>query len=84
MSDRFQDFVSEARDDARAIWNALARLEKKQLEWTALDYGNTAPAPIDAHAGITVAQVGAAVHDTTTAIRVLLAQGHATNIARLL
>lgn len=83
---RPSDFVTEARQAARQLWQAHQRLEALQAEWNALDYGNTLDAAAFAgeNAALNAAQVGAVVFDTANAIRAVLSAGHATNMARLL
>lgn len=83
---RQSDFVTLARQEDRAIWNALNALEALQREWNALDYGNTLTedAFAGANAGLDTAAVGAVVFATADALRAVLNTGHATNMARLL
>lgn len=81
---REQKVYSEVRAAARDLWNAMAKLRDLQREYTALDYGTTLDAGTGENAGLTAASVGAVVFDTTNAIDGLLAQGHATNLAKLL
>lgn len=81
---RKQQYITEARAHARAIWEALNALEGLQREWTALDYGSSLEAGEGANAEITAAEVGSVVFDTTNALRSLLNEGHATNLAHLL
>lgn len=77
---RRDEFVTDVRRHVRAIWDNLNALEALQIEWTALDYGNT----LGTIEGLTAAEVGPCVHATPDAIRALLATGHATNLAKLL
>lgn len=81
---REQDFYTLARQHNTAIWNAINDLVALQREWNALDYGNTLDPGVGANDGLTAQQVGAVVFDTTNAFLAVLAQGHATNMARLL
>ena len=81
---REQDFITEARTHARALWDAVNALEALQKEWNALDYSTTLDAGEGENSGIGGAQVGAVVFDTANAIRAVLNAGHATNVARLL
>lgn len=46
---RQQDYISIARQQATALWNAVNTLEGLQKEWNALDYSNT----LEAGEGIT-------------------------------
>jgi hypothetical protein len=80
MATRKEEFVSDARRMARAIWDNLNALESLQAEWNALDYINT----LGTHDGLAPADVGSVVFDTATALRATLAAGHATNLAKLL
>lgn len=77
---RTDDFVTEVRSAARALWEAENTLKALQREWNALDYGNTLP---DTQ-GLTSAQVGAVVFAAADAIETVLGTGVATNIARVL
>lgn len=81
---READYITEARQAARDIWNAYNRLKGLQVEWNALDYSNTLDAGTGDNAGLTGVEVGAVVFDTTDAITTLLGTGHATNLAKLL
>ena len=76
---RESDFITEARQHNRALWDALNALETLQKEWNALDYGTT----LDAGEGEN-ADVGAVVFGTADALRTVLNSGHATNMAKLL
>jgi hypothetical protein len=77
---RSDEFAADARRYARAIWDNLNMLQSLQAEWNALDYGNT----LGTQDGLLPADVGAVVFDTANALRATLAQGHATNLAKLL
>lgn len=77
---RKEEFVADARRLNRAIWDNLNQLRALQREWNALDYGTT----LGDGAGAPAADVGAVVFDTVNALDATLAQGHATNMAKLL
>jgi hypothetical protein len=81
---REQDFITIARQHNRAVWEALHALKAMQAEWNALDYGNTLDDGDGSNIGITSAEVGSVVFGTTDAMHVVLAAGHATNMAKLL
>lgn len=81
---RQQDYISIARQQATALWNAINTLEGLQKEWNALDYSNTLAAGEGENDNLVRADIGAVVFDTTDAIRTLLNTGHATNLAKLL
>jgi hypothetical protein len=81
---REQDFITEARQAARDLWNALNKLEALQKEYNALDYGNTLEAGTNENAGLTKTEIGAVAFDTANAFVTLLGAGHATNIAKVL
>lgn len=81
---RHQDFITEARQHNRALWDAVNALKALQLEWSALDYGSTLSDGEGENAGYTKSEVGAVVFATTDAILTLFASGHATNAANLL
>lgn len=84
--DRGSDFITETRQHARALWDAVYALKSLQAEWNAKDFstGNNLPDGVGENEGYTKAEVGAVVFDTTDAILALFAQGHSTNVARLL
>jgi len=84
MASRESDFITEARQHNRALWDALNALETLQKEWNALDYGTTLDAGEGENAGIVRADVGAVVFGTADALRAVLNSGHATNMAKLL
>lgn len=81
---RESDYISNAREAARQLWDAVNTLVAMQRQWNALDYGNTLPAGEGENAGLTDTEVGAVVFDTANAIVAVFGQGHATNIAKLL
>lgn len=81
---RQQDFITEARQQAANLYNAIIALEGMQSEWNAQDYGSTLADGEGANAGYTAAEVGAVVFDTANAMRTQLAAGHATNLTNLL
>lgn len=81
---RQQDYISLARQHNKAVWDGISALVALQSEWDALDYGNTLEDGAGANSGITRAEVSAVVNTTADALVALLAQGHATNMAKLL
>lgn len=81
---REQDFISEAKQANRAIWDGINALVALQREYNALDYGNTLDDGVGDNTGITKAEVGAVVFDTANAFVAVLGAGHATNMANLL
>lgn len=81
---REQDFITLARNSNKAIWDGINALVALQREWDALDYGNTLDDGEGTNSGVTRSEVGAVVFATADAFAALLAQGHATNMARLL
>lgn len=84
MSGTQQDYISNARNNARAILNAYESLiGSMQDEWNALDYGNTLEDGQGENAGITKAEVGSVVFDTANALKTLFAQGFLTNLEKL-
>jgi len=54
------------------------------MRWNALDYGSTLEPGVGSNSGLDAQKVGAVVFDTTSAFLAVLAQGHATNMAKLL
>jgi len=81
---REQDFITEARQHNKQIWDGINALVALQREWNAMDFGNTLDAGEGANEGIEAAEVGAVVFDTANALVGVLAAGHATNMAKLL
>lgn len=81
---REQAFISEVRARARAHWESHQALKALQAEWNALDYATNLDDGEGENAGITKAQIGSVLFDTTNAIADLLDDGHATNLAKLL
>ena len=59
-------------------------LKAAQAEWLALDYTNTLEDGTGANEGYTSEEIGAVVNTTTDALIALLAEGHGTNMSRLL
>lgn len=84
MPNRQSDFVTAARQNNRAIWDAINNLVALQREWNALDYGSTLSDEIQGHEGVNSDEVGAVVFDTANAFVAVLNAGHATNMAKLL
>lgn len=81
---REQDFITEAREHNRAVWNGINALKALQREWNALDYGTTLDNGTGDNTGITAASVGAVVFATTDALIAVLDAGSATNMSKLL
>lgn len=84
---RKSDYITQARQAARDLWNAEQTLLRLQAEWNAQDYGNTMTTDDfeGENAGLTTAQVGAVVFDTANAVNTLvLSIGHATNLTNVL
>lgn len=81
---RQQDFISEARNATKAIWDGINALVALQREWNGLDYTNTLSDGEGVNTGYTKAEVGAVVFDSANAFVTLLGEGHATNLSRLL
>lgn len=81
---RGQDYITMAREANRAVWDGINDLVALQREWNALDYASTLESGVGSNEGITALEVGAVVFDTATALAGVLAQGHATNMAKLL
>ena len=81
---REQNYITEARQLNKQVWDGINGLVALQREWQALDYGNTLDEGEGENTGITGAEVGAVVFDTANALVAVLNQGHATNLAKLL
>ncbi len=77
---RTDEFVTEVRADAAVLLSTYLSLKGKQLEWNALDYGNTLPNT----QGLTAADIGAVVFAAMDAFETVLNTGVATNIAKVL
>lgn len=84
MANRKSDYITEARQSARKLWDAVNELKALQLEWNSLDYGNALPDGAGENEGYTKTEVGSVVFATTDAILGLFASGHGTNVAGLL
>jgi len=90
---RKSDYITESRQNARQLWDAVNNLKALQLEWNSLDYGNETVVDnvplglgngVGENEGITQQEVGSCVFATTDAILTLFSQGHGTNVASLL
>lgn len=79
-----ENYIMDARIQARAIFNGIEKLKSMQAQWNALDYGTTLPAGDGVNDGITKAQVSAVVFTTADAFQTLLDAGHGTNLASIL
>jgi hypothetical protein len=86
MSNRKSAYITETRELARNLWQAINGLEALQKEWNALDYTNTLTADDfeGANSDLQTLEVSSVVFDTVNALRGVLDQGHATNLAKLL
>lgn len=84
MAAREQDFITEARNLNKQVWDGINALVALQREWNSLDYGSTLDAGEGSNEGITSAEVGAVVFDTANAFVTVLNSGFATNMAKLL
>ena len=84
QTQRDADYISRVRNLNRQLWDALLNLQEAQRQWNALDYGNTLADGSGVNDGVTAAQVGAVVFDSTNAFVAVLEDGHATNMAKLL
>jgi len=73
-------YIRDVKAANKQIWEGISELAKLRKEWDALALGDT----LTDLEGVSAADVGAIVHATGTALEALLAQGHATNMARLL
>lgn len=82
---RRSDFITEVRDEATNILNAVDNLQALRREWTALDYANTLEVSDfeGANEDATVAEVSAVVGTTLDALQGLLDAGHATNLNKI-
>lgn len=85
MVGREQDYITEAREHARNIFNGINQLLAMQNEWNALDYGNTLDPGSGDNDGLVRADIGAVVFDTVNELKLrIMDTGHKTNLARLL
>ena len=81
MATQDNDFTTKTKEYNRQVWEGLLKLKALQTQWQALDYGTTL---VVDDPELVAADFGAVVFATTDAMLALLAQGHATNMARLL
>ncbi len=81
---RQSDYISEARDLTRQLWDAINGLAVLQREWNALDYGNTLTEFSGQNESLSAPEIGAVVFDSANAMVAVLNAGHATNISKLL
>lgn len=81
---REQDFITIVRQYNRDIWNGIHALQAYQAEWNALDYSTTLDPGEGNNEGIGSAEIGAVLFDTIQAFQAVLANGHATNMAKIL
>ncbi len=81
---RQSDYISEARQLTRQLWDAINGLVVLQREWSALDYLNTLDTFEGANQSLDADDVGAVVFDTANAFVTVLNAGHATNLSKLL
>jgi len=83
---RRQDFITEAREAARKLWEAQNDLLTLQKEWNGQDYSNNLVAGdfTGENEGLTAANISSVVFDTANAIQADFDAGHATNVTNLL
>jgi hypothetical protein len=85
---RQSGYITEAREHARRIYSSISALKTMQSEFNYGGYGpqgaNPLPDGQGDNEGVTAAQVGAVIFDTTDALKGLLDGGHGANIAALL
>lgn len=80
-----QDYITQVRAETRIVWDVIQRLKNMQPQWDALDYGSSLSSGEGENLGITVADVGAMVFDTTNMLHAaFFGSGHKTNAAKLL
>ena len=84
QENREQNYISNARQAADALWTAYLDLLAMQNEWNAQDYANNSFTGTGANLGITSAMIGAVVFDTANAIKTVMDAGNATNITTIL
>lgn len=81
---REQDVYTIARQYDRAIWEGINGLLAMQAEWTALDYLATLDPGAGANEGLVAQDLSDVIFTTANALKALLEEGHATNMAKLL
>jgi hypothetical protein len=85
---RQSDFITEARNHARQIYQSVSALKAMQNEFNYGGYGTQGADPLPpgtgSNEGITAADVGAVVFDTADALKTVLDNGHGANLAKLL
>ena len=84
MANRQSDYITEARQLARTLFDSINGLKALQYEWNYNDYGTTLADGEGENEGYTKTEVGSVVFATTDAILALFAAGHGTNVAGLL
>jgi hypothetical protein len=81
---REQDYITIVRQYNRSIWEGIHALNAMRAEWDALDYSTTLDRGEGPNDGIDAIMIGAVLFDTMGAFEAVLADGHATNMAKLL
>jgi hypothetical protein len=85
QSERDNRYIDAVLTANKKVWEGLNDLLELQKQWNALDYGSTLiVAESGAKEGLLPANIGAVVFDTANAIQVVLNEGYATNMAKLL
>ncbi len=84
MTVTHQDFITNARTYVKTAWDAISALQDMQLQWNALDYGNTLENGTGLNSGITSQQVGSAIFAGGDALMAVLEGGNGGNLAKLL
>ena len=82
---READYITEARQHVRKLWDAYHDLIVMQDEWNALDYATNLDDGTGENTGYTKAEVGSVVFDTINEIKLrIFDTAHKTNLAQLL
>ena len=83
---RSSDFVTHVRQESASLLDTVDKLNALKREWDALDYGNTLgdDAFEGSNSEVTLAEVTAVIGVTLTALNDLMAQGHGSNLYKML
>lgn len=81
-----QPYYSQARQLTRVLFTTIQQMKNMQEPWNYLDYSNNLADEITGSGNtfLTKTDLAAVIFTTIGAIEDLLAQGHGTNLAKLL
>lgn len=90
MANRHEEFTSDVRQTARALWESHQHLKALKDEYAAQNFGSNEPGqglvidPDGVNAGVTKEELGSVLYATNDAIAALMNGGHATNVTAVL